>query len=102
MENLNPTPDLDVSQLSAVELQRLGVTIAQVRATYADPVTVIEPDAASDFPRVWRLFGFIGTGRFLFVALEYDGSTGKFAALGVKVASTVDEVRYYLCGSGAV
>ncbi len=35
MENLNPTPDLDVSQLSAVELQRLGITIAQVRAVYS-------------------------------------------------------------------
>lgn len=35
MENLNPTPDLDVSQLSAVELQRLGITIAHVRAVYS-------------------------------------------------------------------
>lgn len=101
MENFNPTPDLDISRLSAIELQRLGVTVAQVRVVYADPVTVIEPDASSEFPGVWRLFGFIATGRFLFVALEYDGSTGKFAALGVKVANTVDEVRHYLCGSGA-
>ncbi|WP_223649740.1 hypothetical protein [Hymenobacter psoromatis] len=97
MENLNPTPDLDVSQLSAVALQRLGVTVAQVRAVYADPVNVSAPDTTSEFPTVWRLFGFMGKGMFLFVALEYDDTTGKFAALGIKVAGTVAEVRRYLC-----
>lgn len=97
MADLNPTPDLDVSQLSAVDLQRLGVTVAQVRAVYAGPITVMEPEADSDFPDVWRLFGFTGNRRFLFVALAYDGNTGKFAALGIKVAGTVAEVRHYLC-----
>jgi hypothetical protein len=75
--------------------------MAQVRAVYADPLTVVEPDITSEFPDVWRLFGFISTGPFLFVALVYDGNTGKFAALGVKVAGTVAEVRQYLCGGTA-
>lgn len=97
MENPSPTPDLDVSQLSAVELQRLGVTMAQVRAVYADPVRVDEPELDSEFPDVWRLFGFTNNGRFLFVALRYEDLTGKFAALGLKVADTVAEVRHYLC-----
>ena len=39
MKNLNPTPDLDVSQLSAVDLQRLGVMVAQVdNPSTASPV----------------------------------------------------------------
>jgi hypothetical protein len=97
MEPFNPTPELDVSQLSAVELQRLGVTVAQVRAVYVSPVRVDEPETDSDFPDVWRLFGFTNDGRFLFVALRYDDLTGKFAALGIKVADTVAEVRHYLC-----
>lgn len=95
MDDLNF--DLDVSQLSAVELQRVGVTIAQVRATYADPLVIIEPDATQLFSDVWRLLGFTNNGRFIFVALRYDGNPGKFAALGVKVAETVTEIRHYLC-----
>jgi hypothetical protein len=97
MEPPNPTPDLDVSQLSALELQRLGVTVAQVRAVYAAPIRVDEPEINSEFPDVWRLFGFTGNGRFVFVALRYDDLTGKFAALGIKVADTIAEVRHYLC-----
>jgi hypothetical protein len=95
MENPNPTPDLDVSQLSAVELQRLGVLMVQVRATYTNPVVTIEPEL--EFPEVWRLLGFIGKGRFIFVTLRYDDLTGKFAALGVDGADDLGELRYYLC-----
>lgn len=95
MENPSPTPGLDVSQLSAVELQRLGITVAQVRAVYASPVVTIEPE--TEFPEVWQLLGFTDKGRFIFVALRYDDNTGKFAALGVNVASDLAELRYYLC-----
>ena len=95
MDNLNPTPDLDVSQLSAPELQRLSVTVAQVRAVYANPAVTIEPKPA--FPEVWQLLGLTDKGKFIFVALRYDDLTGKFAALGVDVASDLGELRYYLC-----
>lgn len=95
MDDLNLNFDLDVSQLSAVDLQRLGVTIAQVRTAYAEPVVTIEPEAA--FPDVWQVLGFIGKGRFIFVALRYDDNTGKLAALGVEVAEDLAELRYYLC-----
>lgn len=95
MENLNTTPNLDVSQLSAVELQRLGVTVAQVRAVYSGPAVTIEPEP--EFPEVWQLLGFTDKGRFIFVALRYDDLTGKFAALGVQVADDLGELRYYLC-----
>ena len=95
MENLNPTPDLDLSRLSAPELQRLGVTVAQVRAVYADPVATIEPEP--EFSEVWQLLGLTDKGRFIFVALRYDDNTGKFAALGVQVADDLGELRYYLC-----
>ena len=95
MQTPNPTPDLDVSQLSAVELQRLGVTVAQVRAVYANPAVTIEP--VLKFPDVWQLLGFTDKGRFIFVALRYDDLTGKFAALGVQVADDLGELRYYLC-----
>ena len=95
MENLNPTPDLDVSQLSAQELQRLGVLMIQVRATYANPVVTIEPEP--EFPDVWRLLGFTDKGKFIFVALRYDDLTGKFAALRVDVADDLGELRYYFC-----
>ncbi len=97
MENLNPTPDLDVSQLSAPELQRLGVTVAQVRAAYAAPVAVVGPRPDSAFPGVWQLLGFTDKGRFIFVTLKYDDNTGKLAALGVEVASDLAELRYFLC-----
>lgn len=97
MDDLNPTPDLDVSQLSALELQRLGVTVAQVRAAYASPVAVIGPRPDSAFPGVWQLLGFTDKGRFIFVALRYDDLTGKFAALGVQVADDLGELRFYLC-----
>lgn len=97
MDDLNPTPDLDVSRLSAPELQRLGVTVAQVRAVYASPVVTIEPESA--FPDVWQLLGLTDKGRFIFVALRYDDNTGKLAALGVDVADNLDELRYYLCRS---
>jgi len=95
MENLNPTPGLDVSQLNAPELQRLGVTVVQVRAAYASPVVTIEPEP--EFPDVWQLLGFTDKGRFIFVALRYDDSTGKLAALRVDVADELEELRYYLC-----
>jgi hypothetical protein len=95
MENINPAHDLDVSQLSAPELQRLGVTVTQVRAIYASPVVVIEPKL--EFPEVWQVLGFTDNGRFIFVALRYDDLTGKFAALGVQVADDLAELRYYLC-----
>ena len=94
MEPFNPTPELDVSQLNAVELQRLGVLMVQVRATYANPVVTIEPEP--EFPEVWRLLGFIGKGRFVFVALRYDDLTGKFADLRVDNADDLEELRYYL------
>lgn len=95
MENLNPTPDLDVSQLSAPDLQRLGVTVAQVRAVYASPVATIEPDP--EFSAIWQLLGFTDKGRFIVVALRYDDNTGKLAALGVQLADDLGELRYYLC-----
>ena len=97
MDDLNPTPDLDVSQLSTPELQRLGITVAQVRAVYASPVVIIEPESA--FPDVWQMLGFTDKGRFIFVALRYDDNTGKLAALGVDVADNLAELRYYLCRS---
>jgi len=97
MDDLNPMPDLDVSQLSAVELQRKGVTMAQVRAAYASPVAVIGPKVGSAFPGVWQLLGFTDKGQFIFVALRYDDNTGKLAALGVEVASDLTELRYFLC-----
>ena len=95
MDDLNPTPDLDVSQLNAPELQRLGITIAQVRAAYVQPVVTIEPEP--EFPDVWQLLGFTDKGRFVFVALRYDDHTGKLAALRVDVADDLEELRYYLC-----
>jgi hypothetical protein len=95
MENFNPTPDLDISQLSAPKLQRLGVTVAQVRAVYNSPAVTIEP--VPEFPDVWQLLGLTDKGRFIFVALRYDDLTGKFAALGVDVAVDLGELRYYLC-----
>ena len=95
MPGLNPTPDLDVSQLSAVELQRLGVTVAQVRMTYLNPVVTIEPEP--EFPDVWQVLGLTDKGRFIFVALKYDDNTGKFAALRVQIADDLAELRYYLC-----
>jgi hypothetical protein len=97
MSELNPTPNLDVSQLSALELQRLGITVAQVRAVYAAPVAVIAPKVESAFPGVWQVLGFTSVGRFIFVALRYDDNTGKFAALGVEVAGDLAELRYFLC-----
>ena len=95
MDDLNPTPDLDLSQLSAVDLQRLGVTVAQVRTVYANPAAIIEPEP--EFPEVWQLLGLTDKGRFIFVALRYDDNTGKLAALGVQVADDLGELRYYLC-----
>ena len=95
MENLDPIPDLDISSLSAVELQNIGVTVAQVRAAYISPVVTIEP--GPEFPDVWQVLGFTDKGRFIFVALRYDDHTGKFAALGVQVADDLAELRYYLC-----
>ncbi len=97
MDDLNPTPDLDVSQLNAPDLQRLGVTVAQVRAVCADPVVVIGPDPTSEFPDVWQLLGLTNNGRFIFVALAYDDRTGKLAALGVAIASNLAELRFLLC-----
>lgn len=98
MDDLNLNFDLDISQLSALDLQSLGVTVAQVRAVFADPVATIEPDAASEFPDVWQLLGLTSSGRFIFVALEYDDRTGKLAALGVAIASDLAELRSLLCG----
>ena len=95
MDNLNF--DLDISPLSAVNLQRLGVTIAQVRAAFADPVATIEPDPASGFPDVWQLVGFTNTGRLIIVALEYDDRTRKLTALGVDVVLDLNELRHLLC-----
>lgn len=91
--------DLDISQLSAVYLQRLGVTVAQVRAVFANPVVTIEPDAASGFPDMWQLLGFANNGRFIFVALKYDDSIRKLAALAVRVADDVAELRHHLCSA---
>ncbi len=99
MNNLNP--DLDVSQLSAPDLQGIGVTIAQVRATFADPVVTVEPDPTSEFPDVWQLLGLTNNGRFILVALRYDDRTGKLAALGVDVVLDLAELRYLLCRPGA-
>lgn len=99
MDDLNLNFDLDVSRLSAVELQRIGVTVAQVRAVYTRPIVTIAPLAESTFPDVWRLLGLTENGRFIFVALKYDGSTGKLAALGIQVADDIAELRYYLCQS---
>ena len=95
MDDLNF--DLDVSQLSAVDLQSLGVTVAQVRAVFADPVATIEPDPATGFPGVWQLLGLTSNGRFIFVALEYDENARRFSALGVQVAHDLTELRYFLC-----
>lgn len=95
MENINPTPELDVSQINAPALQRLGVTMMQVRTVYANPVVTIEPEP--EFPDVWRLLRFTDEGRFIFVALRYDDHTGKFAALRVDIADELEELRYYLC-----
>ncbi len=95
MDDLNLNFDLDLSQLSAVDLQHISVTMAQVRTAYTKPVATIEPESA--FPDVWQVLGFIGKGRFIFVALRYDDHTGKLAALGVEVAEDLAELRYYLC-----
>lgn len=95
MENLPSTPGLDVSQLSAPELQRLSATVAQVRAVYNSPAVTIEP--VLEFPDVWQLLGLTDKGRLIFVALRYDDNTGKFTALGVDVALDLGELRYYLC-----
>ena len=100
MPDLNPTPDLDVSQLSAVDLQSLGITVAQVRAAYAAPIVAIGPDPNARFPDLWQIFGFTTTGRFIFVALAYDELTGKLAALAVRVADDLGEVRDHLCPVG--
>ena len=89
--------DLDVSQLSAPDLQHIGVTVAQIRAVYAEPVVTIEPEGDSEFPEVWRLLGFTGNGRFIFVALKYVPATNRVTALGVRCATSVTEVRHYLC-----
>lgn len=89
--------DLDVSQFNASDLQRLGVTVAQVRAAFAAPVATVEPDPASGFPNVWQLLDFTSNGRFVFVALAYDDRTGKLAALGVDVVLDLAELRYFLC-----
>ena len=89
--------DLDISQLSATALQRLGITIAQVRAAFSSPVATIEPDPASGFPDVWQLVGFTNTGRLIIVALEYDDRTRKLTALGVDVVLDVNELRHLLC-----
>lgn len=78
-------------------IQGLGVTVAQVRAAYAAPVVVIEPEAG--FPDVWQLLGFTDKGRFIFVALKYDDCTGKLPTLGVQVADDLAELRHYLCHS---
>ena len=101
MDDLNPTPDLDVSQLSAPDLQRLGVTVAQVRAVYARPAVVIEPDPTSQYPDMWQLLGLTNNGRFIFVALAYDDSTGKFAAFGIEIALDLAALRFLLCRDAA-
>lgn len=101
MDELNLNFDLDVSQLSAPDLQRLGVTVAQVRATFANPIAIIEPDPTSEFPDVWQLLGLTNSGRFIFVALEYDDRTGKLATLSVAIASDLAELRSLLCGGQA-
>ena len=90
--------DLDISQLSAVDLQRLGVTVAQVRTTYADPVTILEPEAAgSRYAGVHRYVGLTDTGKFIFVALGYVETTGRITAFGVRVLYSVAEIRRYVC-----
>ena len=96
MENLNF--DLDVSQLSAVGLQRLGVTVAQLRAVYANPVDILEPEAAgSRYAGVHRYIGLTDAGKFIFVALGYVEATGRITAFGVRVLLDVAEIRRYLC-----
>lgn len=95
MDDFNLNFDLDMSKLGAVDLQRLGVTVAQVRAVYAQPAAIIEPEP--EFPEVWQLLGLTDKGKFIFVALRYDDNTGKLAALGVDVASDLAELRHYLC-----
>lgn len=97
MDDLNLNFDLDISQLSAPDLQRLGVTVAQVRAVYAEPVETIVPERESSFPDTWFVFGFTGNGRFIFVALEYVAATNRITALGVRAAASVAEVRHQLC-----
>ena len=97
MDDLNLNFDLDISQLSAVDLQRLGVTVAQVRAVYADPLTTIPPNRNSPYPAVFQVFGFTGTHQFLFVALAYDESTRKLTALAVRVADDLVEIRQLIC-----
>lgn len=97
MDDFNLNSDLDVSQLSAVDLQRISITVAQVRAVFANPVATIEPDATLSFPDIWQLLGFTSTGQFVFVALKYDDSTRKLAALAVRVADDLAELRYHLC-----
>ena len=89
--------ELDVSPLRAPDLQRLGVTVAQVRDAFAHPIATIEPDPASGFPDVWQLVGFTNTGRFIIVALAYDDHTGKLAALGIGLVLDLAELRYFLC-----
>ena len=100
MDDLNLNFDLDVSQLSAPDLQRLGITVAQVRAVYAEPVETIVPERTSRFPNTWFVFGFTGNGRFIFVALEYVAVTNRITALGIRVAASVAEIRQQLCGPG--
>jgi len=98
MDDLNF--DLDISQLSGVDLQRLGVTVAQVRAVFADPLATIPPERGSPHPDVFQFFGFAASHRFLFVALTYDDRTRKLTALAVRVADDLTEIRSLLCPAG--
>jgi hypothetical protein len=98
MDALNPNFDLDVSQLSAVELQRLGVTVAQVRAAYADPVDILAPEATgSRYAGVHRYVGLTDVGKFIFVVLGYVEATGRITAFRVRVLLSITEIRRYIC-----
>lgn len=88
--------DLDISQLSAVTLQRMGVTVAQVRAVYATPLKIYPPEETG-YTGVYRAVGFLNTGRFLSVALAYVETTGRITALAVQVALDLDDIRDAIC-----
>ena len=100
MDDFDLNFDLDMRELSATELQLIGVTGAQVRAVYAAPIIVLEPTAAgSRYAGVHRYVGLTDGGKFLFVVLGYVEETRRITAFRVRVLYAVDEIRRYLCAT---
>lgn len=88
--------DLDISQLSALDLQRLKVTVARIRAVHAAPNKVFGPEETG-FPGVYHFAGLTSTGRVLSVALAYVEATERVTALGIEVVTGLRELRLILC-----